>query len=123
MLKFCVLCLILIVAAAFSTGCKPVRVKRPSGQKVQRVAEDTFVKTDGWELPPLSEMTAGGSGTSHQRNADGQLIPITFTNYLPAGELISSEPLDSVGYKLGDLKILSIIKCEIKGRPFEISVQ
>ena len=124
MLKTGILTIILLLTVMIFGGCKTsqsLRGKRTP--TIQKVGEDYFVKPGGWDLLPLGELKKGESSISHQPGADGKLIAINLTKLYPLSEIITDEPLVSVGYNLGDLKTLSVIKCEMKGRVFEYSVQ
>ncbi len=122
MLKIFIPITFFLLTSIVFTGCKPARASRPNGNRVQHVSEDTYVKPDGWEIPAPNELKTGDSGTSHQRSADGDLIPITFTNYYPVGEIVTSEPGSLVGYEFGETKVQSVTSCSINGRIFEYSV-
>lgn len=121
--KFSVLVILILLTAIFFAGCKSARTSRSTtGNRIRHVGEDTYVKPDGWEIPAPNELKTGDSGTSHQRSADGDLIPITFTNYYPVGEIVTSEPGSLVGYEFGETKVQSVTSCSINGRIFEYSV-
>lgn len=123
MLKTVILTLLILLGSLQFSGCVAETIRGKKTATIRQAGEDYFIKATGWDMPHLAGLRTGESSISHQPGDDGKLIAINLTNLYPASDVITDEPLASVGYKLGVFKLVSMVKCDINGHVFEYSQQ